>query len=537
MRLLTAILFALVAGGLCAQTTAPASFEIADVHGSAPRTTPDIRRFGPSAGRYELLDFTMLDLIAEAYDVDGEKVLGGPNWLELDRFDVIAKAPKDATRETVKPMLQALLADRFKLVVHMDNRPVGGFVLSMGKGKPKMKESDGSGSGGCQGVPQTAAPGTVPYAVVSCHNTTMEDFAWNLRFMAGAYIDKPVLDSTGLKGSWDFEIKWTARARLSQAGSDGITIFDAVDKQLGLKLEAQNVPSSVIVVDSVNEKPTENPPEAAKLLPAAAPTEFEVAEIKPSPPDARDMARIQNGRVEFEGVSLKRLIRIAWAMNSDDMLANEPKWLDSGKFNLIAKVSTSGPAPPVDFDDMRIMLRALLADRFKLATHMEDRPVTAYTLVADKPKLTKADPANRTSCKEGARAAIGKDLRDANPTLARLVTCQNITMAQFAQQLPRLASGYIHNAVIDATGIEGAWDFTLNFSPIGLFRSAGVRVPEGPAAAPGQAAGAGPEASDPSGAMSLFDAVKKQLGLKLEEHKRAMPVLVIDHVEETPSEN
>jgi uncharacterized protein (TIGR03435 family) len=186
---------------------------------------------------------------------------------------------------------------------------------------------------------------------------------------------------------------------------------------------------------------------------------------------------------------------------------------------------------------MRIMLRALLVDRFKIATHMEDRPVTAYNLVTDKPKLTKADPANRTSCKEGVRAAKGKDPRDVNPTLARLVTCQNITMAEFARQLPNIASGYIHNPVVDATGIEGAWDFTLNFSPIGLLQSAGVRVPEGPAAGASPAAGAGPAASDPSGAMSLFDAIKKQLGLKLEEHKRAMPVLVIDHVEETPAEN
>jgi uncharacterized protein (TIGR03435 family) len=545
MRLLAGLTFAaLLAGALLGQTgaslstTPPPGFEIADVRVSAPSTNPNIRRFGPSDGRYELRDFTMLDLIAEAYDMNGEKVLGGPNWLELDRFDVIAKAPKDATRETAKLMLQALLADRFKLAVHMDNRPVPGFVLTVGKGKPKMKESDGSGNSGCQGVPQTPAPGTVPYAVASCHNMTMAAFAENLRYMAGAYIDKPVLDSTGLKGSWDFEIKWTARALLGRAGGDGITIYDAVDKQLGLKLEAQDVPASVIVVDSVHEKPLANPTDVTKLLPPVAPSQFEVADVKLSSPDQKRMGMIRNGRLDLQGFSLKELIRIAWDINSDEMIANEPNGLDSVHITIAAKASTSGPAPPVDFEDTRVMLRALLVDRFKLATHMEDRPVTAYTLVADKPKLTKADPANRTSCREGLPAgAKGKDPRDANPTLARLLTCQNITLAQFAQQLPNLASGYIHSAVIDGTGIEGAWDFTLNFSPIGLLQSAGIRVPEGPTAGPGQAAGAGPAASDPSGALSLFDAVKKQLGLRLDAQKRTLPVLVIDHVEQNPTDN
>ena len=157
-------------------------------------------------------------------------------------------------------MLQALLADRFKLVVHKDTKPLPAFVLSMGKGKPKMKESDGSGTSGCQGQPQTPQPGVIPYAIVSCHNMTMEALAQNLRGMAGAYLTNPVVDSDRAEGSWDFELKWTARALLSQAGADGITIFDAVDKQLGLKLEPQKVPTPVIVVDSVNQKPTDNPP-------------------------------------------------------------------------------------------------------------------------------------------------------------------------------------------------------------------------------------------------------------------------------------
>ena len=86
----------------------------------------------------------MVDLIATAYGEDGEKILGGPSWLDMDRFDIAAKAPANTSPETVKLMLQTLLADRFKLKIHTDKKPMPAFVLTLGKGKPKLKESDGS---------------------------------------------------------------------------------------------------------------------------------------------------------------------------------------------------------------------------------------------------------------------------------------------------------------------------------------------------------------------------------------------------------
>jgi uncharacterized protein (TIGR03435 family) len=348
--------------------------------------------------------------------------------------------------------------------------------------------------------------------------------------MANAYINNTVVDSTGLKGTWDLELKWTARALLSQAGADGITIFDAVDKQLGLKLEPAKVPTPVIVVDSVNQKPSDNPPGVTTKLPAPPPAEFEVADIKPSMPGATNqIGRIQNDRLDLQNFPLKLLIEIAWDMNSDELLAGAPKFLDSARFDVVAKAFTGDPgkAPQVDIDVLRLMLRALLADRFKLVTHTEDRPVAGYVLSAVKPKLQKADPSNRTGCKEGP-GADGKDPRIANPILSRLLSCQNMTMAQFAELLPTLANGYVHTGVLDSTGLEGAWDFTLNFSAVGLLQAGG---------APGQPASGAPGASDPNGALSLPDAVNKQLGLKLELQKRPMPVLVIDHIEEKPTDN
>jgi len=359
--------------------------------------------------------------------------------------------------------------------------------------------------------------------------------------MAGAYMTNPVVDSTGLKGSWDFDLKWTGRAQLGQAGSDGISIFDAVDKQLGLKLEAQKVPSPVLIVDSVNQKPTDNPPGVTQSLPPAPPAEFEVAVIKPSAADGQLMFRVlPSGQVDLQGVPLKMLIAFAWNFEfatTNDMIVGAPKFLDSARFDIKAKASvgaSTGPtiAPPIDIDDLRLMLRALLADRFKLATHTEDRPVTAYNLVAVKPKLKPADPANRTSFKEGP-GADGKDPRNTNPTLSRLVTFQNMTMAQFADVLQKIAPGYIHSPVLDATGLEDAWDFTLSFSGSNLLQGASARGGDAGQQPPGGA----PTASDPNGAVSIFDAVSKQLGLKLEEKKRAVSVLVIDHVEEKPTDN
>src|SRR5215471_9772549 len=259
----------------------PPAFDLADVHASPRVTNPYMRGGVLRGGRYEVRTASLVDLIAYAYSVDGAKVQGGPSWLDTDRFDIIAKAPANTPPEIVKVMLQTLLADRFKLKVHKDTKPMPVFVLSMGKGKPKLKESDGDGPGGCKGVPQNPQPGTIPYNVVACHNQTTEQIAEDLRNMAGGYLTDPVVDQTGLKGNWDFEIKWTGRGALAAAGADGISIFDAVDKQLGLKLEAQKVSLAVVVVDHVNEKPTDNAPGVGESLPAL-PTEFEVADIKPS---------------------------------------------------------------------------------------------------------------------------------------------------------------------------------------------------------------------------------------------------------------
>ena len=120
---------------------------------------------------------------------------------------------------------------------------------------------------------------------------------------------------------------------------------------------------------------------------------------------------------------------------------------------------------------------------------------------------------------------MANDPRDANPILARLVNCQNATVAQFAAQLQGLSPDDFAYPVEDATGINGAWDFTLSFTPSWMLGS------------PAPPGGVSAEASAPNGGISLAEAISKQLGLKLEMRKRMLPVLVIDHIEEKPAEN
>src|SRR5207244_2250617 len=120
----------------------------------------------------------------------------------------------------------------------------------------------------------------------------------------------------------------------------------------------------------------------------------------------------------------------------------------------------------------RLMLRALLADRLKLKTHFEERTVSAYTLVADKPKLQRANPSDRTRCKEGP-APNTKDPREMTGIPSRSFNCQNMTMAEFANQLPGIAPGYLRLPVADGTGLQGSWNFTFAFSSILQLATAG----------------------------------------------------------------
>ncbi len=515
------------------------SFEVADVHLSPHSDRPPGVTDGFQGDRYELHQATMLDLISIAYGLESDRVRGGPSWLEWDRFDVFAKAPPGTPPATLRRMLESLLSERFGLVVHQSIAPISLYDLTVGTGKPKMKTSERMGTGICQFVSakEKPAPDSVPQTHVSCQDVTMERFAQDLDRVARGYFDRPVVDSTGLKGAYDFDLWWTAPDLLARAGADGLSIFDAVDGELGLKLALKMVPRPLLIVDSVRESPTPNPPGLVKSLPPLPPLEFEVATIKPSKPRPGGfVAYLSGDGLNIFNAPLNVLIKLAWNVPLDDegAVVGGPSWLDTDRFDISAKFPASdaasgpktllvGKSQPVSRDQLQAMERTLLEDRFKLQIHREDRPMTAYTLVVDSPKLARADPKNRTHCAE-VKAPIENGLADAS--LDRVVSCQNVTMAQFGEELRRLAPDSMYYPVLDATRLKGTWDLTLRFT------SAERMMALERAASPSNGV-----ATEPSGALSLFDALRHQLGLKLVKEIRPEPVFVIDHVEQQPTPN
>jgi uncharacterized protein (TIGR03435 family) len=521
----------------------PLKFEAADVHASAKSTSPmQSKRVSPLVGdRYQIKDATMVDLIQLAYSVTPDKILGGPNWLEFDRFDVTAKAVPDTTPETLRQMLQSLLAERFKLATHSDTRPVPAYALVAGK-KPLLKQATGSEEPACKpradapipggmairvgaqvaasmGMPTTINLGPGGTMEYDCRNMTMASFAENLPGLASSQLgSSPVVDDTGLTGKWNFEFRVTFISGMENA--ERITIFDSVEKDLGLKLEERWLPLPVLVVDSANRTLIPNPPGTAEALPAIPPpSEFEVASVKRSASDLPFRNRYQlqpGGHLIVQNATLRFLVSRAFSVSNPEAVAELPAFADTELYDIDAKAPVAPPPGPVDYEWVAPMVRSLLVQRFKMTYHTEERPVTAYTLVQAKPKMKKADPESRIFCRFPPPPP--------SPPGSRIMTCQNTTMAQLAERLQGM-SQELSWPVADATELTGGWDFTLIWTP-------GTGVMPGPPGSTGPVA-----ASEPTGALTFFEAVEKQLGLKLEKQKRPAPVIVIDHIEQKPTEN
>jgi uncharacterized protein (TIGR03435 family) len=478
--------------------------------------------------RYEVRNATMVDLIRTAYNVQAERVSGGPSWLEWNRWDVAALAPEGTPPARLQEMLKTLLAERFKLVVREDTATVTGMALKV-NGSHKLRQASAPGTCQAQGAPDANG---VPLQTVTCKGESMAAFVELMPRGMSAYFPngQPVVDETGLAGVWDFEFKVHPRQALALAGADGISLDKAL-AEIGLKLEPKEMKVPAIVVDSVAADFTPNPPDLARRMPAPPSPTFEVAEVKQSPPGSDGPPRMQllpTGQVNGNNAPLNRVIQLAWNLPSEQFLVG-PKWLETNKYEFIARVyANAGPNANVqqDEDIARQMLQALLVERFQIKYHMEDRSMPAFTLKADNPKMTKGDPTKRTRCFEGVPPGSPAAARP--PQFGRQVTCQNISMAQFGAWLPSIAGGYTQVPAIDMTGLDGGYDFTLNFSPIGLVQ--GPR-PDAGNAQPGTAA------LDPTGALSLLDAVRQQLGIRLEETKRPLPVMVIDSISEKPTDN
>ena len=522
---------ALLSGSVLGQTpTQKAAFEVTSVQVST-RPQPGMRGGVLRGTRYELRNATMLDMVRTAYNVQPERVSGGPSWLEWNRYDIAALAPEKTPPDRLREMLKTLLAERFKLVVREGEATTTALALRV-KGQHKLKEV--STSGGCQ-AQQAPEPNGVLATTVNCVGFSMQQLADQMRTANNPYLapGQQIIDETGLTGFFEFQYKYTPRPLLAQAGSDGITLQAAFEK-LGLALEPKDIKVPTLVVDSATADFTPNAPDLAKRLPPAPAPQFEVAVLKMSPPEAtQPRAQLRpTGQGDISAGPVQRVMALAWGLPDNPATLGQyvfvPKWVETAKVDVTARAfADTNPAnnAQADEDFARLMLRSLLIEKFQIKWHMEDRPIPGFTIVADSPKMTKGDPAKRTRCFDGAPAGSAAAAKP--PQFPRLVTCENVSMQQFGQLLPQIAGGYTRVAAVDKTGLPGGYDFILNFSPIE--QVLGAR-PDAGAVTTGAAL-------DPTGALSLQEAVKRQLGLKLEDAKLPFPVLVIDSINETPLDN
>jgi uncharacterized protein (TIGR03435 family) len=226
---------------------------------------------------------------------------------------------------------------------------------------------------------------------------------------------------------------------------------------------------------------------------------FEVASVKPDQSQTGiDRVQNSNGSLMIVNVSLKRIIGLAYGVDDgQDYLFSGPEWLDSERFDISAKYPLETPRA-----DYLLMFQRLLDERFGLRLHHESRPFTAYALTVakggSKLRPTPNAGAYRFSVQKGHASGF------------------SITMPMLAGRLSR--PGFeLDRRVVDMTGLTGAFDFTLDWSPNGAASDDPADAPAGP---------------------SLFTALQEQLGLKLELRKNMpLEVLVVDHAEKVPAAN
>jgi uncharacterized protein (TIGR03435 family) len=241
-------------------------FDVVDIKSNVSGSPDGVGEILPS-GQFRGTNIPVKEIIKFAYNLRDEAIVGAPNWVDSDRYDIVGKAPAAGSEETFwrsnsrlqfmrlyytdqtfRQMVQSLLADRFKLVVHSDQKPTSVFALTVAKGGPKLQRAVESGKPDClRTVDQQIQ------AVLTCKNMTIADLGRALQLFAPGYANHEVIDATGLEGTYDFTLKWVGVAVVDQGG---MTIPEALDKLLGLRWEERKQPMPVIVIDHI-EKPSE----------------------------------------------------------------------------------------------------------------------------------------------------------------------------------------------------------------------------------------------------------------------------------------
>jgi len=217
---------------------------------------------GTSGNHFYARDTTLIDLISFAYGLHAKQIMGGPEWMRTQQFDIegVPNYEGHPKREQLQVMLRKLLAARFQLRVHTEKQEMAAYVLVVASGGAKMRKSD---------APADAhsgyhIPDIAPVTRLRAIHLTMPAFASALQ---RTVLDRPVVDETGLTDRYDFELKWTPdESQFIQFRGTGVVVpptnaeanappglFTAIQDQLALKLEAKKAAVDVVVVDHVEE--------------------------------------------------------------------------------------------------------------------------------------------------------------------------------------------------------------------------------------------------------------------------------------------
>lgn len=280
------LLMALI--GLAARGQTPkATFEVASVKPPTrlgPLGMASNRKGGPGTtdpGMYTCQNCPFFWVLSEAYHLQPYEY-EGPDWVHELRFDFSAKIPPGTTKEMFQEMLQNLLADRFKMVVHRDKKEMQVYELTVARNGPKFKEGVPKDQSQPEGPPAKMqkdsegfpilAPGTT-MAAIPGHARIRSDnrpIAWLVEMLSGQ-LGSPVIDATGLKAKYDFTVSWAYQDSGQSSAAAAATmpvaaeleayrpaLITAIQAQLGLKLEQKKGLAEVLVLDHAEKVPTEN---------------------------------------------------------------------------------------------------------------------------------------------------------------------------------------------------------------------------------------------------------------------------------------
>ena len=220
-------------------------FEVASIKPSADPTRNNFNNTGK--GRLSMTNVTLQRCIVGAYGIGPNLIVGGPDWLDSDRYVITAKAEEAVGDHELMAMLRTLLAERFRLAVHRETRMARVYVLEVAKNGPKLEKSEGEQFRTSNGR-----------GLIEARGATMDGFAERL----SRQTDLPVVNQTGLDGAYNLKLEWTPESqRTVKAGElpadTGVSLFTAIQQQLGLRLRPQKAPVEMLVIDHA-EKPSEN---------------------------------------------------------------------------------------------------------------------------------------------------------------------------------------------------------------------------------------------------------------------------------------